>query len=243
MNNKVLIINGSFRKKNTYNVLAQIGEILKNHDVETEILNLFDYEIKHCMGDDDSCVKKDGCSQKDDMSIIRQKILDSDGVVLGSPVYLSGVTSKFKAFADRTNEWFHKPMPAGKPVFFAVTTAMSGIKDTLHFIDQLITGWGARKGGFITRTKKELNIPVAEKELSRFLYLLQTDKKYYRPGMSEIVIFGVQKAMASKSSGSDKQFWEEKNWIGKRYYYDCKMSLFMKLFSTMMSRILSGAIE
>ena len=244
MSKKVLLINGSCRKKNTYNILIQIAEMLKNHNIGTEILNLFDYDIKHCIGDDDSCIKKGDCSQKnDDMQMIRQKILDSDGVVLSSPVYLSGVTSKFKAFADRTNGWFHKPAPVGMPVLFVVTTAVTGIKETVHFIDQLTTGWGARKGGVITRANKSFNVPVEEKELSRFITMLQEDKKYYRPEMNEIVIFEVQKVMAQKSDGDDRRFWEARKWLDKCYYYDCKMGIAKKLFSKMMFRILSRAIK
>jgi multimeric flavodoxin WrbA len=243
MGKKVLMINGSFRKKNTYGLLVQIGQILKGHDIETEIINLFDYEIKDCTGCDDVCIRQKGCHIKDGVPVIMQKIIDSDGLVLSSPVYLGGATSKFKAFADRTNEWFHKPEPVGKPVLFVATTAVSGIKDVLRYFDQFAVGFGGRKGGSISRTNKNFNLPVKESELAGFLSLLQNDKKYYRPSMNEVVIFEVQKVLAIKSGGEDKKFWEEKNWNGKSYYYDCKMGPGKKLFSKMMFRILSKAIK
>ena len=244
MSGKVLLINGSFRKKNTYNILVQIEQILKNQNIESEILNLFEYDIKHCIGDDESCIKKGVCSQKnDDMEKIRQKIMESDGIVLSTPVYLGGATSKFKSFADRTNGWFHMPETAGKPALLVVTTAMTGIKETSLFLDQLITGWGCRKGGVIVRTAKNFNAAAGEKELSKFLSLIKKDKKYYRPSMNEIVIFEVQKVLAMKSSGADKKFWEEKDWNKKCYYYDCKMNPAKKVFSKMMFKILSGAIK
>lgn len=242
MGKKILMINGSFRKKNTYAILVQMGEILKNHDIETEILNLFDYEIKDCIGCDDNCARQGGCRVKDDMSKIMKKILESDGLVLSSPVYLGGVTSRFKTFADRTNEWFHKPETAGKPVFFVVTTAMTGVKETLNYLDQLATGFGAQKGGFLTRIIGNLKTPVNEKELSKFLSLIKKDKKQYKPSMKEIVIFEVQKVLARKSTGDDRKFWEEKDWLNKWYYYDCKMGLFKKAFSKIMFGILSKAI-
>ena len=243
MGEKVLIINGSFRKKNTYGLLVQIGELLKNHGIESEIINLFDYEIKDCTGCDDICIRQGSCQKKDDMPGIMQKILESGGLVLSSPVYLGGVTSKFKAFADRTNAWFHKPEPVGKPVLLAVTTAITGIKETQHFLDQLVTGFGARKGGVVTRTIKNFNKPVGEKEIQRFVSLIQKDKSDYRPAMNEIVIFEVQKVLAQKSNGDDKRFWEDKNWNNKPYYYDCKMGIAKKVFSKMMFKILSNAIK
>ena len=243
MNKKVLMINGSFRKKNTYNILIQIAGILKKHEIETEIINLFDYEITDCTGCDEICIGKGDCRINDGMNEIMQKILESDGLVFGSPVYLFGVNSRFKTFADRLNKWFHKPEPAGKPVLFAATTTVTGIKETIHFFDQFSTGFGARKGGFVTRVHKTLNKPVEEKEIARFLALLNTDKKYYRPSMNEIVIFEVLKVLALKSSGADRIFWEEKKLLDKLYYYDCRMGIFKKLFSRMMFKILSKAMN
>ena len=243
MSRKVLMINGSFRKARTYNLLVQIVQILKNHDIESEIINLFDYDIKHCKGCDDICIKHDACIVKDDMSALMQKIMEADGLVLSSPVYINGVTSQFKAFADRTNQWFHKPAPAGKPVLLVTTTAATGVKETIHFLEHFSTGFGARKGGSITRTNKTINTPAGEKELARFISLLEKDRKNYSPGMNEIVIFNVQKVLALKSTGKDRQFWEEKNWIPLRYYYDCKMNPAKKAFSKMMFGILTGALK
>jgi len=240
---KVLMINGSFRKKHTYNALLQTAEILKKRDIETEIINLFDYDIKDCTGCDDPCILGDGCDVQDDMRPIMQKILDSDGLVFGSPIYTGNVTSKFKAFADRTNEWYHKPELAGKPVFFVVTTAVTGIKDTKHFFDQFSTGLGLRRGGGVTRTGANNNIPIQESEVIPFISLLFGNKKNYKPTLNEILIFAVQKAQAYYSSGNDKKFWEEKNWNGKYYYYDCKIGLFKKLFYKMMFRIIAGAMS
>jgi multimeric flavodoxin WrbA len=243
MAGKVLMLNGSNRKKNTYNVLVQIGQVLKEHAVETEILNLFDYEIKDCAGCDEFCVERTGCHVKDGLPEIMQKILDSDGVVFSSPVYRDGVTSKFKAFADRTNAWSHRPETVGKPMICVTTTTVTGIKETEKFFDSFITGLGARKGAFISRTAKNIDKPVQQKELSEFISLLQKDKKDYRPGMDEIIMFEVQKVLALKSSGETKKFWEEKKWLNRWYYYDCKMGLLKKGFSRMMFKILSNVMK
>ena len=240
---KVLLINGSARKENTYNILFQITQILKAHSIDSEILHLFDFTIKECEGCDNVCIKQGACQIKDDMPAIMQKILESDGVVLGSPVYLGGVTSKFKAFVDRTNAWFHKPEPAGKPVFFVVTTASTGIKETLLFLNQFSAGFGGRKGGSIARQAKNMKIPVTEKDLSKFLSLLEKDKKLYRPSMKEIIIFEVQKVLALKSEGDDRNFWQKNGWLDKLYYYDCRLNPVKKAFSGMMFKILSKAMK
>lgn len=242
MNKKVLMINGSFRKKNTYKLLLQIEQILKKQDIEVEILNLFDYEIKDCIGCE-LCIHKNGCAIKDDMALLKQKIMDSDGIVLSSPVYLRSVTSKFKTFADRTCSWFHKPEPIGKPVLFVTTTASTGIKETKKFLGAFANGFGARIGDFISRKEHKLNESVKEKEVSRFLSLLKKDRSEYRPKMNEIVLFQVQKVLALKSSNDDRTFWVEKNWLDKPYYYKCKIGFAKRIFSKMMFKILTKAIK
>jgi len=240
---KVLMINGSFRKKNTYNILLQIGEFLKEYDIESEILNLFDCKIEDCTGCDEICMEEKRCCIDDDMQTIMQKILDSDGIVFSSPVYRDGVTSQFKAFADRTNMWAHKPETVGKPALCVATTTVTGIKETLNFFDSFVTAMALRKGGFIARTEKTMNVSVGKKELSLFLSLLKNNKKYYRPSMNEIVIFEVLKVLALKHGGETQKFWEERKWLDKFYYYDCKMGLCKKLFSKMMFGILSKAMN
>lgn len=242
MSKKVLMIDGSARKKNTYNMLLQIEKILKQKGIEVEILHLFDYELKDCVGCE-LCVTHKACGLKDDMPVILQKIMDSDGVVLSSPVYMGGATSKFKTFADRTNIWVHKPETAGKPVLFVTATMSTGIKEIKRFFQAFATGFGARKGDFIARTGKNLSKPVQEKELSKFLTLLTQEKQYYRPAMNEIVMFNVGKVLALKSNGDDNRFWEEKKWFTQQYYYACKINPFKKLFSKFMFKVLSKAMQ
>ncbi|MCL2130571.1 MAG: flavodoxin family protein [Treponema sp.] len=243
MGKKVLLINGSSRKKNTYSILVQIGQILKKYDIDSEILNMFDYKLDDCTGCDEICIKKDGCNISDDMPVIMKKIIESDGIVFGTPVYLGGVTSKLKTFIDRTNTWFHKPELAGKPVFSVITTATTGIKETCNFLDQYAVRLGARKAGYISRSVKTWNVPVEEKEMKRFLSLLNTGENYYKPGMNQIIIFQVQKVLALKSDGSDRKFWEERNWINKYYYYNCRINILKKAFSKMMFKILTNAMK
>jgi multimeric flavodoxin WrbA len=242
MNKKILIINGSFRKKNTYSLLLQTEKILNVRGFETEIINLFDYNIGDCMGCE-ACVTGTGCNQNDDMVILMKKIMDSDGVVLSSPIYLNSVSSRFKTFSDRTNKWMHKPEPAGKPVLFVASTTFTGIKETNKFFRSYAVGFGARIGDFISRVEKKFEEPVQEKEMAKFLSLLEEDTKYYRPAMDEIIMFTVQKVLALKSTKEDRKYWEEKGWLDKRYYFPCKMSPGKMLFSKFIFKAISGAMK
>jgi multimeric flavodoxin WrbA len=59
-----------------------------------------------CLGCD-YCHKKGGCVQKDSFEEIRQKVLQADGVVLGSPNYIFSVSAQMKAFMDRCAGMIH----------------------------------------------------------------------------------------------------------------------------------------
>ncbi|MEM0331209.1 MAG: flavodoxin family protein, partial [Archaeoglobaceae archaeon] len=61
---KLLAINGSPNKRNTYALLEALVEEAKKLGAEAEILNLADYNINPCKGCD-ACLKGD-CVQKDD---------------------------------------------------------------------------------------------------------------------------------------------------------------------------------
>jgi len=243
MSKKVVVINGSYRRENTFNVLTQIEAILNKNGIETEILNLGDYSINACNGCDSNCIKGARCCQTDDdMQKIREKILKCDGLILGSPVYMCGVTSRFKAFADRTNSWFHKPETAGIPVLHVATTASTGLKETVAFMQSLATGFGARQGGAVVRAGKAMRTPVTEAEAAKFLKLINSDKSNYKPSMNEIVLFQVQKTLASKSDGSDSKFFKDRGLDKAYYHYKCKMNPLKKGLARMMAKILAKAM-
>ena len=104
---KALAINGSHRKgKNTAKMLNMVLEPIRTEGIETELIELTDYDIKLCRACN-KCLIRPECSIKDDdMGLIAEKMLNSDAIIIGSPVYFSNVTSKLKIFMDRTR-WMH----------------------------------------------------------------------------------------------------------------------------------------
>ena len=69
----------------------------------TEKVILSKLEIKPCQACN-SCYKTGYCMQKDDMSGLLDKMLQSEIWILGTPIYWWGPTAQFKAFLDR---WYH----------------------------------------------------------------------------------------------------------------------------------------
>lgn len=101
---KVVAINGSPNKTgNTYGALRMVLDELEKEGIETEILHIGNQAIRGCMGcgmcfknKDEKCVIKG-----DDMNVWIQKLKEADGLLLGSPVYYSGISGTMKSFLDR----------------------------------------------------------------------------------------------------------------------------------------------
>ena len=243
MGKKIIMVDGSARRKNTYSLLKQIENILSAASYEIEIINLFDYNLQDCIGCE-KCVRQDECCLQDDIHVLIDKLKTADGLVFSSPVYMCSITSRFKTFADRLNRWVHKPDLAGIPLMFVSTTASSGMKQTKSFYQSYSAALGVRSSDFISRVGKEMANPVKKPELANFMRLLKEDKKDYPPKINEIIMFNVGKILASKSTGADHKYWEEKGWFKERYYFPCKMNpgkvLFSKFIYKMISKSLSG---
>ncbi|MHA1309362.1 MAG: flavodoxin family protein [Candidatus Helarchaeota archaeon] len=98
---KVIGIIGSPHKNgNTAQLMNELMDLLRPI-FETEIIFLKDFDIKPCEGCH-ICKKKETCIIKDDMQKIYPKIKGSDIIILSSPSYMGGVTSRLKIFMERT---------------------------------------------------------------------------------------------------------------------------------------------
>lgn len=104
---KVLAINGSHRPgKNTAKMLRLVLEEVENNGGRTELLELANRKIHLCKACN-KCLRQPECSIKDDdMAGIAEKMMAADGIVIGSPVYFTNVTSLMKIFFDRSR-WMH----------------------------------------------------------------------------------------------------------------------------------------
>jgi multimeric flavodoxin WrbA len=101
---KVIAINGSPDKKgNTFHALNMVGKELITGGIEFEILHIGNKLIHGCLAcgkcaknKDEKCVIK-----TDDLNQWIQQIKNADGIIIGSPVYYSGIPGTMKSFLDR----------------------------------------------------------------------------------------------------------------------------------------------
>jgi multimeric flavodoxin WrbA len=101
---KVIAFNGSARKDgNTSILLKLVLDELKAEGIETELYHLAGKPIQGCIACY-KCVenKNKRCAvEKDIVNECIQKMLEADGIVLGSPTYFADVTAGMKALIER----------------------------------------------------------------------------------------------------------------------------------------------
>jgi len=102
---KVVGFNSSPRKDgNTFILINKVFQELEKEGIGTELVQLSDKVIRGCIACEKCGENKDQrCAIKTDAANeYMEKMLRADGIILGSPVYLTDVTSEMKALIDRT---------------------------------------------------------------------------------------------------------------------------------------------
>ena len=101
---KVLAINGSARKDgNTAVMLRAALAPIEAAGIETELVQLHGKVIQGCVACMQCWEKKNGhCAIKKDMlNELLDKMVEADGILIGSPTYFANVTTNIKSIIDR----------------------------------------------------------------------------------------------------------------------------------------------
>jgi multimeric flavodoxin WrbA len=98
---KILVVMGSPRKGgNTDLLVRKLAEGAASKGAKVDMVSLAGLNIRECDGCH-VCWKGKSCCKKDDMLGLYEKIIESDAIVFGTPVYWFGPTALMKAFIDR----------------------------------------------------------------------------------------------------------------------------------------------
>ncbi len=102
---KVVAFNGSARKDgNTAILIKHVFSELNAQGIETELVQLAGTKIQPCIACYKCWERKNReCAVHDDsVNEYIRKMIEADGIILGSPTYFSDVTPQMKALIDRT---------------------------------------------------------------------------------------------------------------------------------------------
>jgi multimeric flavodoxin WrbA len=134
MTAKALALNGTLKSSNssekssTGKLLQLIAEEFKKHGVETETIRLADYDIKPGVTSDEG--------GGDAWPEIREKILNADLLVLGTPIWLGQPSSVCKRALERMDAFLEETDDGGRMVSYGKVAAVAvvGNEDGAHHV-------------------------------------------------------------------------------------------------------------
>lgn len=238
----VLAVVGSRRRRNTWGLVESLRQRLAAAGFELVIESIHDTDIRDCVGCH-RCVEGGQCAIKDGMSTLKARIRSAAGIVLASPVYMCGVSGRLKSAIDRTAEWFHRPVLAGKPCLCLVTTAGSYEQDTLRYLSTVAMHWGLLYSGGAVRNAGSIEKPITEKESGRFLKSLVDGPSAFSPSFRQLALFQVQKVLALKILPIDREYWMDQGWADQVFYIRCRTRLWKRIMAWGFYRVLYARIK
>lgn len=143
---KALVLYGSPRKNgNTTIILKEIVNLLVQKKVDYEEIFLDSVNGNACIGCN-FCKKESVCRFQDDYTEIITKLINSDLIIIGTPVYFGGVTSQLKKLIDRFQVLYNNRDKIGRKInIFLVTVGaennpeiFGGIKLTLKYLKLIL---------------------------------------------------------------------------------------------------------
>lgn len=121
---RVLGVSGSPRRGKTTDRLVQ--EVLATVGCQSEFVSLAGKKIAPCTACL-ACVKDNTCTIRDDMALLRDKIIAADALVIGAPNYFSSLNALSHCFLERFCQFRHRDcqLLAGK---YAVVVSSGGLE-------------------------------------------------------------------------------------------------------------------
>jgi multimeric flavodoxin WrbA len=141
---KVLLFNGSAKPNGcTYTALAEIAKILKEEQIESEIVQLGNKPVRDCIGCNKCSELHNACVFNDDMiNELLKKAEQADGFIFGTPVYYAHPSGRLLSVLDRlfyagSSAFEHKPGAAISSARRAGTTASMDVLNKYFTISEM----------------------------------------------------------------------------------------------------------
>ena len=136
---KVLLVNGSPHEAGcVYTALSEIQGQLKKHGIQSEIFQIGTEPVRGCIACG-GCAKLGKCVFDDDVcNKLVEKMLEADGVVIGSPVYYAGANGALCAVLDRAF-YVSQGRYARKPAAAVASCRRGGASATFDRINKSFT--------------------------------------------------------------------------------------------------------
>jgi multimeric flavodoxin WrbA len=143
---RVIGIEGSPRKGgNTDTLVERILAGAAEAGAETKVYRLNELNIRGCQACN-YCKTHDRCRQEDDMAPIYADLIASDGIVIGTPIYMGYLSAQTILFVNRLYAFFNpgkpSPVPPGKKVALVFSSGAgdeAGYRKMLESFGQILS--------------------------------------------------------------------------------------------------------
>ena len=255
---KVLAIIGSPKKGNSYRITQEVEKRLKSYsindntgkeDLEFDYLFLKETNLEMCEGCF-ACIPygADKCPLKDSRADIEKRILDSDGVILVSPVYAMNVTWLMKNFMDRFAYSLHRPTFVNQKLMLVATAGEVGLKETLKALSNTLGGidlvakLAVKTSPLKYRPKYEESIANdVEKASKKFYKALKSDKPLPATFINVLWFqaFKIQSEKTKNYFPADYDFYKDK----ENFFYETKVNPLKTSVVKLLIRLVSRGFE
>lgn len=244
---KCLVIHGSPRRGNTWNVLNIVkDEMQKSGDFTFDVIELAKEKIPTCLGCF-NCIERgeDKCPHKSFIEPIVKKMEEADAFIITSPVYSMQVTGLLKTFLDHMSFNFHRPRFYKKKVMIITTTAGAGHKDAANYLKEVMYYWGVNHVQTLSIAYRSYDLSEKNKDkaikAARSFGKELNSNVLHEPSFKSIIMYNLWKGLSLSGDGklkADNEYWN-KTELKDRYFFPGIPIGFMKkatgkMFSIMM---------
>lgn len=239
---RCLVIYGSPRRGNTYDVLEKV--ILKLKDIENldiEIIELRKENIPLCIGCFNCILKgEDRCPHRNNMESLIKKINEAEVLIFTSPVYSMQISGLMKNFIDHLSFNFHRPKFIGKKALVITTTAGAGHKNSANYLRDVLKYHGITEVitlpiAYRASTLNDKNLKLIDKQSGKFKSIIE-NKNIKNASFKQVMLYNFWRGM-DKSEGmeADEKFYLENNRV---YYDESKVNFIYKIFGNLAYKII-----
>ena len=217
---RVLGISASPRKdkSNTLLLLKEAFSGIEKKGYQTELVHLGDLKIEFCRHCEICHRKIMDCPIKDDANTLIKKILESDGIIFASPVYIDHITGYLKTFFDRSTHFIHCLRLLGKYTAAVATSGGGPHEMVLDYLKYFSIICGAQYvGGVSTKVPVTEEFKEKAEKLGETLSDAIKGKKRFSDQMKEIqsrrsFFRRIIEAHKEEWSG-EYDYWKEMGWL------------------------------
>jgi multimeric flavodoxin WrbA len=145
---KIIGINASPKgeKSQTRRLVIGVLDGARQVGADVTFIDVCSLDIHYCTACG-ACYARGECIHDDDFTVLLERMLEADGIVLGSPNYINQVTAQLKTMLDRMADVVHCQAFAGKYGCSVCTAGGSYASEVADYMNMALGSFGAMTVG------------------------------------------------------------------------------------------------